>query len=78
MKRRPRVFSIRSEIYPFFVVFLVGPRPCDRDVGSICRKYGLWNGEGRPPTAGTYLAECASGKRKEKEFAPTIRGWWQD
>lgn len=25
-----------------------------------------------------YLHECASGKRKEKENAPTRRGWWED
>jgi len=25
-----------------------------------------------------YLAECASGKRRESAAKPTRRGWWQD
>lgn len=29
-------------------------------------------------TLRAYLAECASGKRVEKEDAPVKRGWWQD
>ncbi len=29
-------------------------------------------------TLRAYLAECASGKRAEKEDAPRARGWWED
>lgn len=46
-------FKIDSELYPFHVVFHIGPHPEPTVVGRLTKRYGLWNGEGELPHCGT-------------------------
>ncbi len=46
------IFRLQSELYPHEVLFWVGPRPDSDALGYLCKRRGLWNGEGKPPDVG--------------------------
>lgn len=55
---KPLVFQIRDPLYDFKVVFVIGDRVGDNFLARVCKRYGLWNGEGKSPTCGPGYACC--------------------
>lgn len=49
--KRPRIIKLYNDMYGFTVVFIVGKTPSQQEVGEVAKKYGLWDGQGNPPTA---------------------------